>query len=314
MKKQKNRKKLKVIATGVASASILASCGPKEPKDVQDWRKAPGTNGFINLKDVVEAFQKHRKVEDFENRVNEIYEGDHLVVFASRPAKSSETVGVSEKTDKSSNGFLYVAYEDLNKNKSVDTDQGQLSADDPLFSIFVKDEKATLYGLGVNKYYRFSWTYKPNEEKKEENSYASHYHSPYYHHWYHGRGWNRYYTPREKYDQNTIKRDKYRKSNEYVSQLNKNSKYESDSARQYGRSFTSSAGAQSQTRREYIQKAPRSSNFRSTIGSNPTRTHKSSSGSTSTYAKAAVASGAVVRSSSRGGSFGGSRGSSGVRI
>lgn len=308
MKTTKNNKKLKLIATSVASASIFTSCGPTEPKAVQDWRKAPGTNGFINLKDVVEAFQKNPKAEDFENRVNEIFEGDNMVVFASRPAKE-----IYKGKDKIDNGFVYIAYEDLNKNGKVDG-QGPTSKDDPLFFINVQNEQATLYGLGVNKYYRFSWAYKPIEEKKEESSYASHYHSPYYHHWYYGRGWGSYYTPSQNYQENTAKRDKYRQSNEYVSQLNKNAKFESDSARQYGRSFTNSAGNQSSTRKSYITDFPRNSNFTSTLDNNPTSKHKSSSGNTSTYAKAAVATGAVVGLRSRGGSFGGSRGSSGIGI
>ena len=72
MKKPKKSKNLKIIATGLASASLLSGCGPsrpKEPKEVQDWRKAPGTNGFINLGDVVKAFNTHKKAEDFEKRV-----------------------------------------------------------------------------------------------------------------------------------------------------------------------------------------------------------------------------------------------------
>ena len=71
MKKPKKSKNLKIIATGLASASLLSGCGPsrpKEPKEVQDWRKAPGTNGFINLGDVVKAFNTHKKAEDFEKR------------------------------------------------------------------------------------------------------------------------------------------------------------------------------------------------------------------------------------------------------
>ena len=46
--------------------------------------------------------------------------------------------------------------------------------------------------------------------------------------------------------------------------------------------------------KNYITNAPKSSNFRSTIGSNPTSKQKSSSGTSSTYSRTAMATGAVV--------------------
>ena len=312
MKKPKKSKNLKIIATGLASASLLSGCGPsrpKEPKEVQDWRKAPGTNGFINLGDVVKAFNTHKKAEDFEKRVNEIYEGDHLLIFQANANANATPFELKYKQEPTTEGFVYAAIEDLNQNEIVD------AGDDPLFYIEVLNNKATLYGLGVNKYYRYSWTYTPTEEKKEESSYVEHYRSPYYHHWYYGRGWGNYYTPRERYSENKKDRNKYRGSNEYVSQLKSNAKYESTAARAYGRSFTASADNQSDARKNYITNAPKSSNFRSTIGSNPTSKQKSSSGTSSTYSRTAMATGAVVGGlSSRGGRYGGSRGSSGIGI
>ena len=310
MNESKNHTNLKLIATSMASASILTSCGPKEPPEVQDWRKAPGTNGFINLKDVVEAFQKLRKVEDFEKRVNEIFEGDNMVIFKSIPLEANEN-----KIEGTDNGFIYAAFEDLNKNGKVDNStikEGQLSGDDPLFVIGVKNERATLYGHGVNKYYKYSWTYKPLEKKQEETAYRNHYHRPYYHHWYHGSGWGSYYSPREKYPKNTEQREKYRRSSGYASQLNANANFEKSAAREYGRSFTSSVGAQSPARKDYINKAAKSDNILSMIRSNPASRIKSSSGTSSTYSKAAMATNAIV--GSRGGSFGGSRASSGIGI
>jgi len=309
MKKSDKNKKLKILATSMASASILTSCGTKESKEIKDWRKAPGTNGFINLGDVVEAFQKHRKVTDFEKRVNEIFEGDNLVVFKSGPLQKSDRSGLAP------NGFYYIAYEDLDKSGGVSSSSNFGSqADDPLFRIQVYKDQATLYGLGVNKYYEFSWTYKPAEEKKEESHYRSHYASPYYHHWYHGRGWNSYYTPREKYSSNSKDRTNYRKSSDFINQVDKNTDWEKKVAREYGKSFTSSAGSQSTSRKSYIQKTASSNSITSTVRSNPTSQIRSSSGSSSTYSAAAVATGAVVAAKSRGGSFGRSRGSSGIGV
>ena len=311
MNESKNHTNLKLIATSMASASILTSCGPKEPPEVQDWRKAPGTNGFINLKDVVEAFHKLRKVEAFEKRVNEIFEGDNMVIFTSKPSEANNS-----KIEGTANGFIYAAFEDLDKDGKVNTriiKEGQLSGDDPLFTIAVKNEKATLYGHGVNKYYKYSWTYKPLEKKQEETAYRNHYHSPYYHHWYHGSGWGGYYSPREKYHTNTKEREKFRRSSGYTSQLNTNADFEKSAARKYGSSFTSSVGQQSQVRKDYINKVAKSDNIHSTIRSNPASKIKSSSRTSSTYSKAAAATNSIV-GGSRGGSFGSSRGSSGIGI
>ena len=141
MKKLKKSKNLKIIATGLASASLLSGCGPsrpKEPKEVQDWRKAPGTNGFINLGDVVKAFNTHKKAEDFEKRVNEIYEGDHLLIFQANSNANATPIELKYKQKPTTEGFVYAAIEDLNQNEIVD------AGDDPLFYIVVLNTKATL--------------------------------------------------------------------------------------------------------------------------------------------------------------------------
>ena len=149
MKKSDNIKNSYLVATGIASASLLAGCG--DSREIKQWKAAPGTNGFINLDDVEKAFKKGQKADEFEKRVNEIFEGDSLVVF-----KSQKTGG---------SGFVYYAYEDLNKDGKVKT--GTLTAsDDLLFTLTVANSRVTLQGAGVNKYYKSSWAYKPAEEKQ----------------------------------------------------------------------------------------------------------------------------------------------------
>ena len=56
MKKSDNIKNSYLVATGIASASLLAGCG--DSPEVKQWKAAPGTNGFINLDDVEKAFKK----------------------------------------------------------------------------------------------------------------------------------------------------------------------------------------------------------------------------------------------------------------
>jgi len=301
MKKSDKIKNSNLFVTGAVTASLLAGCA-RETSEIKEWREAPGTNGFINLADVVKAFQNNQNAEEFEKRVNEIYEGDHLVVFKSE--------------QKGKEGFVYHAYEDLNKDAKAN------ETDDLLFTLMVADSQATLMGGGVNQYYKFSWAYKPAEEKKEESYYSSRYHTPYYHYWYYGRGWRGYYTPRNRYDSNADHRKKYRGSSGFVDQVKKNAAFAKSSSTQYGSAFVKSAGAQSVARKNYISKASSSDGFAERVKNTKNASGwgvRSNNSVPSAYSTAAIAAGGVVAAkaasrSSRGGSFSRSRGSSGFGV
>ena len=81
MKKSDEIKNSYLVVASVASASLLAGCG--DSREVKQWKAAPGTNGFINLEDVEKAFKQNQQADEFEKRVNEVFEGDSLVVFKS---------------------------------------------------------------------------------------------------------------------------------------------------------------------------------------------------------------------------------------
>jgi hypothetical protein len=302
MEKQKGNRYLWVA--GVAGASLVAGCG----NPMKQWAKAPGTNGFINLDAVKAAFQKNRKVEDFETRVNKIYEGDHMVLF-----------NAALVTD----GFELTAKEDLNDDKKLDT------SDDTLFTLTVKGKVASLKGSGVNAYYSSSWVYTPPEERRDERHYSSRYHhGPHFHYWYWGRGWGGYHTPASRYSRMRNDRDYYRNSSAFHSQVKRNVDYETRASKQYGAGFRKSASKPSATRKSYVAKG-----MASTANQKSVKTSKSSSGwgvrskmgTTGSFAAAtasrpssskskSTSRSTASRSSSSSKSYGGFRGSSGVHV
>jgi hypothetical protein len=127
MKKKRSNRYL--LVAGMATASAISGCD----KSTKQWANSPGTNGFMNLDAVKKAFQKNSNVEDFEKRVNEIFEGDNLIIFSS---------------DETSRGFIYTAKEDLDGDKTISP------PDETLFVLSVLGGTATLQGAGVNEYYK----------------------------------------------------------------------------------------------------------------------------------------------------------------
>ena len=99
-----------------------------------EWAATEGAIGRINLDDVQVAFQKSTSTEAFEKRVNEIYEGDGIVLFR---AKEENRKRILE------------AFEDLNKDGQIDPGK-----DDLLFTI-TNDEIGSnhLQGHGANSHH-----------------------------------------------------------------------------------------------------------------------------------------------------------------
>ena len=297
MKKANKIKNSYLAVTTVVSASLLAGCDGS----TKQWKAAPGTNGLINMDDVGKAFKKHKKADDFEKRINEIYEGDNLVVFRCKKTGGS--------------GFVYYAYEDLDKDTKVS------QSDDLLFTLTVANSRVMLQGAGVNKYYQSSWAYKPAGEKQEETYYRYRYHHHHFHYWYWGRGWSGYYTPRSRYNANSQHRKQYRGTSGFTQQVRNNATFEKRAASKYGSGCRKSTTAQTASRKLYIKTAPKAAGFKTTMKSTKAssgwgvRANNSISSSYSSVKRSASSrSSSRSSSSSRGGRYGGSRGSSGFGV
>jgi hypothetical protein len=114
-------------------AQIGALIAPPEAGASDDLEDT--TLGRINMEAVQAAFEQASDVEDFETRINQIHEGDHLVLIRVR---NEQGATITE------------AWEDLDDSGQVDE-----QADDLLFSMTLahQDRTARLEGQGVNSYY-----------------------------------------------------------------------------------------------------------------------------------------------------------------
>ena len=117
-----------LVATGPAVAAC--SLGPT----YEQWAATDGAAGRINLDDVQNAFKASDSASDFERRVNEIYEGDGIVLIRARQDPDA---------------LVLEGWEDLNKNFEIDDGN-----DDKLFDIVERNKQHEMRGYGGNGYYR----------------------------------------------------------------------------------------------------------------------------------------------------------------
>ena len=291
----------KIIVGGfVAIWAIVAMKGcsdNRRERQMAEWENAEGSQGFINLHAVRDAFRKNESLVDFETRVNEIFEGDNLIVFQSKEI---------------SHGFELKGYEDLDKNKH------ESSGDDLLFTLSVKGRTAKLKGAGVNKYYEESWVYEL-PAGAEGRIQEVHYHSgvsPLFWWWMLSPGWGSYYTPAAHYDSIYSHRSTYRNSAAYRSQVSRNSSFSSQMNSKYGSSFRNSMSSTSSTRQSYIRTKKSSPAFRDkVIASSKSKTGAAPRSQMRSSMTSRSSSFSGSSSSSRSsGSYGSFRGSSGFGI
>lgn len=117
----------------VVAGPVIAGCTPGRVS-ADKWAATEGAIGRMNMVEVEEAFKKSRTVEQFEKRLNEIYEGDGLVLIR---AKDEDGKRIIE------------GYEDLNRDADINPDQ-----DDLLFTITNENQSNELRGNGANRHYR----------------------------------------------------------------------------------------------------------------------------------------------------------------
>ena len=103
--------KTKVLATALAVALVggTLGCDTSPPDRVERWATTENTNVEIDWDKVNEAYKQASGPDDFEKRVNEIYEGDEVI-----------SIAVADSTDKvqTVTGFF-------DKNKSGSVDEGE---------------------------------------------------------------------------------------------------------------------------------------------------------------------------------------------
>ena len=119
----------------IAGAPLVAACSSGPSYDT--WAATDGAAGRINLDDVQQAFKDSESATQFEERVNEIYEGDGIILI---------------RALQDGNQLTLEGWEDLNSNNEIED-----SRDDLLFTIVQKDDRHEMRGYHANSYYHSSF-------------------------------------------------------------------------------------------------------------------------------------------------------------
>ena len=228
----------------VAAGPLLAACG--EPS-YEDWAATDGAAGRINLDDVQEAFKNSDSATEFERRVNEIYEGDGLVLI--RAKQDGEQLTLE-------------GWEDLNNDNTIDE-----ADDDQLFSIVRGTNGGhDMRGYHANSYYYshfgagdFLFTYLLISAM-----------TPRFGGYY-------YTTPPSQGPQMRSQRTTYRNSSAYGGQVQRNANYNTKQASFAGSRYQSSRGNVSSNRSSYQSTQRTSGSFRTSNTISRTSSVRSSS-------------------------------------
>ena len=206
----------------IAAGPFVAACSSGPSYD--EWAATDGAAGRINLDDVQKAFEDSESATDFEKRVNEIYEGDGLVLIRARQDPDA---------------LVLEGWEDLNRNYEIDD-----AEDDKLFDIVKRNDQHEMRGYGANSYYHHGFgagvTYMLISAI-----------SP--------RGY--YYTTPPVYARGGLSshRDNYRGSSGYRSQVSRNSRYFTSQSTGFSSSRYNSAGQNLSTARTSYRSSQQSS-------------------------------------------------------
>jgi hypothetical protein len=180
-----------VLIITVVTIVILTGCS-SEQKAYKKWMETPGTANRINLDAVQKALETAVTIQDFEKRINEIYEGPHLVLMEiKQEARFQKGISV---------------YEDVDDNKILKSETDYL-----LFSASVTDGHYDFHGAGAHNYYHNS----------------GHFGSSSMFLWYilGSMSSRPYYTPMGRCTELATYRKTYRASPKYTAQQKQNSAY-----------------------------------------------------------------------------------------
>lgn len=200
-----------LLTAGGALAVACGGGGDKAEEDpAQVWAESDAAAGRINMDDVQQAYRdaygsEGFDIAKFEQRVNEIFEGDNIVLI-----------------DKQQNGdkMEFTGWEDLNANKTLDQ-----AEDDKLFTISqeLKDGgNVETQGHGANGYYHSVNPFGGFLTGLLIGNLLS------------GGFGGRYTTPPSRYDDIAASRASYRSGSGYSSQQARNSSYGSSLGSRFG--------------------------------------------------------------------------------
>ena len=78
----------------MVAGPVMTGCSTGVSAD--EWAATEGAIGRINMEAVQEAFERSKSVEEFEKRLNEIYEGDGIVLIRAKEEGGNRTIEAFE--------------------------------------------------------------------------------------------------------------------------------------------------------------------------------------------------------------------------
>ena len=230
MNRRRTTKKTLAMLAGAALLVAPAAAACDSGPSYEQWAETDGAAGRINLDAVQDAFKDASSATDFENRVNEIYEGDGIVLI---------------RVEQQGSRTILEGWEDLNKSKAIED-----AEDDKLFSIVEDNGQHEMRGYGANSYYHhgfgagdFLFTYLI----------VSSLTGPRY----------VYYTPVNRYDTISNNRTQYRNSSKYQSQVSRNSNYFSKQKTFQGSQYDQASKNTSASRQKYLSSQKTTGTYKS---------------------------------------------------
>ena len=217
-----------LAGSALAGSPLLAACSSGPSYDT--WAATDGAAGRINLDDVQEAFKDSKSATEFEDRVNEIYEGDGIILI---------------RAQQDGDRLTLEGWEDLNGNNQIEDGR-----DDLLFTIVNNNDENELRGHHANSYYYspfggggFLFGYMLGSALSP---------GPYF-----------YSTPGTRGSSIRQGRSQYRQSSRYGSQVARNSRYTTRQQGFAGSRYQDSGRNLSSNRQTYQQTQRTSGAFRS---------------------------------------------------
>ena len=232
-KKANSGKTITVFASvGALVGSGTIGCGAKASAQ-QDWIATDAATGRINLDAVKDALESSKDLSEFEKRVNEIYEGDNLVLIM---VEDNETQ------------IIISGFEDLNQSSAIEE-----AEDEKLFSITVEEENYEVYGHSSNDYYYYdsdgSYDY---DYDNDDNNRPLMYWLLYKQH--STTDQIMYETKPKRAAQMQRERDRFRSSSAYTAQLRANKAFFNQQRARNPQAFSSNTKKLSSQRSTYRQK------------------------------------------------------------
>lgn len=233
LQRKRTRKTTFALLAGASliAGPAIAACGESGPT-YEDWAATDGAAGRINLDEVQQAFKDAESPTDFEKRVNEIYEGDGIILI---------------RVEQDGDYMNLEGWEDLNNSKQIED-----ASDDQIFAIVRNHNREhEMRGYGANSYYHshfgvgnFLFTYMLLSAFTPPFGYY-------------------YATPVYRYDTLSRDRTNYRNSANYRNQVSRNSNYFNKQKTFAGSSYDQASRNISSSRNTYMNNQKTSGSYKS---------------------------------------------------